>query len=209
MLIVVSSLLAACASGPATTTPSPAPSSPDTAPDKSPTVTNESEPWKGETIALPPSFAPDMLFSGQEEIRFAPGMFDSKQPDFFSYVFVFRYPELKTLEHKQLVELIEKYYSGLMSSVAGQKEGVDEATLALAKQVSVDITASTTNSLEIKVHSFDAFSTMAPITLNMKLNVENLGPGICVRVQTSPQGFDHEVWRSLGQALGALSCQVQ
>lgn len=30
--------------------------------------------WGGETIKLPPGFAPDMKLKGSEHIRFAPGM---------------------------------------------------------------------------------------------------------------------------------------
>ena len=30
--------------------------------------------WAGETIALPPGFAPDMKLKGTEQVRFAPGM---------------------------------------------------------------------------------------------------------------------------------------
>ena len=32
------------------------------------------EGWSGETISLPPGFAPDMALKGAEHIRFAPGM---------------------------------------------------------------------------------------------------------------------------------------
>lgn len=46
--------------------------------------------WFGERIALPPKgFAPDLGLKGIEEILFAPGMFKSDQPDFFTYVFLF------------------------------------------------------------------------------------------------------------------------
>ena len=37
------------------------------------------EGWKGETISLPPGFAPGMKLQGLEKIRFAPGMF---KPEF-------------------------------------------------------------------------------------------------------------------------------
>ncbi|MBI3866583.1 MAG: hypothetical protein HY290_32275, partial [Planctomycetia bacterium] len=47
------------------------------------------EGWGGETIALPPGFAPDMKLKGSEHIRFAPGMMKAESDSFFSYAFVF------------------------------------------------------------------------------------------------------------------------
>src|SRR5438552_2880670 len=45
--------------------------------------------WGGETIELPPGFAPDMKLKGSEHIRFAPGMMKPESDSFFSYAFVF------------------------------------------------------------------------------------------------------------------------
>src|SRR6476660_2607127 len=45
--------------------------------------------WGGETMELPPGFAPDMKLKGSEHIRFAPGMMKPASDTFFSYAFVF------------------------------------------------------------------------------------------------------------------------
>ena len=47
------------------------------------------ENWGGETIELPPGFAPDMKLKGHEHIRFAPGMMKPASDTFFTYAFVF------------------------------------------------------------------------------------------------------------------------
>ncbi len=73
--------------------------------------------WRGERIQLPPTFARDMQLKGVEEIRFAPGMFNPKADDFFSYVIVFRLdgqPELSVETFKR--ELLA-YYTGLAKAV--------------------------------------------------------------------------------------------
>jgi hypothetical protein len=44
--------------------------------------------WRTETIAFPLDFAPSIAYHGEEQIRFAPGMFNAAAPDYFSYVFV-------------------------------------------------------------------------------------------------------------------------
>ena len=39
--------------------------------------------WGGETIKLPPGFAPDMKLKGSEHIRFAPEMMNPESDSFF------------------------------------------------------------------------------------------------------------------------------
>ena len=87
--------------------------------------------WRGEAIQLPPGFARDMSWKGVEEVRFAPGMFDAKADDFFSYVFVFYLPEAKKPDEKVLTKELLKYYRGLATAVARNKGGVDADSFKL------------------------------------------------------------------------------
>lgn len=73
--------------------------------------------WKGERIALPPSFAPEMELKGIEEIRFAPGMFDVKSDSFFSYAFVFSVSSDQKLTEDVIRKETLAYYRGLAKSV--------------------------------------------------------------------------------------------
>ena len=87
--------------------------------------------WRGEAIQLPPGFARDMSWKGIEEVRFAPGMFDAKADDFFSYVFVFYLPQAKKPDEKVLQKELLKYYRGLATAVARNKGGVDADSFKL------------------------------------------------------------------------------
>ena len=73
--------------------------------------------WKGERIALPPPFAPDMKLEGIEEIRFAPGMFEPESESFFSYVFVFSFAGEKKLTDEVIKRETLTYYRGLATAV--------------------------------------------------------------------------------------------
>lgn len=92
--------------------------------------------WRGEAIQLPPGFARDMSWKGVEEVRFAPGMFDAKADDFFSYVFVFYLPEAKKPDEKVLTKELLKYYRGLATAVARNKGGVDADSFKLKVKTS-------------------------------------------------------------------------
>ena len=89
--------------------------------------------WRGETIALPPGFAPGMKLRGVEEIRFAPGMFKPESDAFFSYVFVFRLGAKKNLPLKTVEKEILVYYRGLAKAVGGEGIETGKFTLKLKK----------------------------------------------------------------------------
>lgn len=74
--------------------------------------------WKGETITLPPGFAPRMTLKGTEEIRFAPGMFNQASDSFFSYAFVFSVPKNQELTKEVIEREMLTYYRGLAESVS-------------------------------------------------------------------------------------------
>jgi hypothetical protein len=90
-------------------------------------------PWRGERIDLPPSFARDLGWTGVEEIRFAPGMFEAEAPDFFSYILVFHLAPDSDVSEAGLKRELLVYYRGLASAVmAGKEKTVDPAGFSLA-----------------------------------------------------------------------------
>ena len=81
------------------------------------------EGWTGETIELPPGFAPNLKLKGSEHIRFAPGMFKPASDSFFSYAFVFELQPKPELTEAVVKEEFLKYYRGLCLAVLGEKVG--------------------------------------------------------------------------------------
>lgn len=77
--------------------------------------------WKGERIALPPTFAPAMKLKGIEVIRFAPGMFQAQSESFFSYAFVFSLEKDQGLTREIIQREMLAYYQGLAESVSKSK----------------------------------------------------------------------------------------
>ena len=73
--------------------------------------------WGGETIGLPPGFAPDMKLKGSEHIRFAPGMMKPESDSFFCYAFVFELQPEPVLTQAVIKAEFLKYYRGLCKAV--------------------------------------------------------------------------------------------
>ncbi len=92
--------------------------------------------WKGERIALPPEFAPEMKLEGVELIHFAPGMFDPGSDSFFSYVFAISTAGDAALAEGAIHDELLAYYRGLARSVLGgkgKKADTDKFTLEMKK----------------------------------------------------------------------------
>lgn len=93
------------------------------------------EGWSGETIELPPGFAPDMKLKGSEHIRFAPGMMKPASSSFFCYAFVFDLEPKPDLTETVVKEEFLKYYRGLCKAVLkGEVPDVDPAKFKLDLQ---------------------------------------------------------------------------
>jgi len=166
-------------------------------------VVSEPEPvsldgWGSETIVLPPEFAPTMP-GGEEQLLFAPGMFDAAAEDYWSYAFVMRL-ESGALDAAYLDELFEAYFDGLLSSVGaarGEDLGDDPADVRVQRI--------SEGHYEAQVHLIDVFVTMKAIDLLMTIDAApaQAGGGL-LEIQASPQEREHAVWRSLEAAVRSI-----
>lgn len=94
------------------------------------------EDWAGETIAIPPGFAPDMKLKGTEHVRFAPGMMKPASDSFFCYAFVFELEPQPALTEAVVKEEFLKYYRGLCKAVLqGKLPDVDPSEFTLELQL--------------------------------------------------------------------------
>ena len=122
--------------------------------------------WGGETIKLPPPFAPGMKFRGVEKIRFAPGMFRKDSDSFFSYVFVFRVGVGQDLSLKALREEILVYYRGLAKAVGRGTIDTTNFSLKLEKLKA----AAGFDAFTGRLQWVEPFVTKQPQTLHLELH---------------------------------------
>ena len=136
------------------------------------------EGWGGETIQLPPGFAPEMKLKGSEHIRFASGMMKPKSDSFFCYAFVFDVQPQPVLTEAVVKEEFLKYFRGLCKSVLnGKLPDVDpsEFTLELqrvksdAKPVLDEQNALTPTQYIGTLNWVEPFATKKPQKLNLEI----------------------------------------
>ncbi len=162
--------------------------------------------WGGETIQLPPGFAPEMKLKGSEHIRFAPGMMNPASDTFFSYAFVFELEPMPELTEAVVKDEFLKYYRGLYKAVRkGNLPQVDPSTFTLELQraesdatitlddKNADMPVLYTGTLEW----VEPFATKKPQTLNLDIQTWTRNDRSFIFACVSPQATDAAIWKQL------------
>lgn len=164
-----------------------------------PSILKEPADWRFEGMAIPPGFAPDIKLTGSEEIRFAPGMFDTHSSNYFTYVVVILAdgaPELGTAELK---DFLEKYYRGLSIAVGRGKGLSPDAGQMRAVVNPAPPGPDAKRRFVGEVVFFDSFSDGRKITLHVETLVIPR-PALkqtCLIMLVSPSSKDAAAWQTL------------
>ena len=162
--------------------------------------------WGGETIALPPGFAPDMKLQGSEHIRFAPGMMKPESDSFFSYAFVFDLQPQSVVTETVVKEEFLKYYRGLCKAVLnGKLPDVDPSAFTIqlqreksdAKPSSLDNAAETPTRYTGTLDWVEPFATRETQKLNLEIQTWTTGDRSYIFACVSPQSRDTAIWKQL------------
>jgi hypothetical protein len=130
------------------------------------------ENWREETFSIPMSFAPEIKYTGIEELRFAPGMFQSDEPDYFTYAFIWWLEGEASFTEERLRQDLLLYYKGLYQAVS-KKENKDTGSFTASVRTLKDpnwIDRATTH-FEASVQWIDPFVTEKPLILDLKIGV--------------------------------------
>lgn len=159
--------------------------------------------WSGETISLPPGFAPGMKLKGREVIRFAPGMFQPQSDSFFSYAFVFWLPDRKSLDAKTIEAELLTYYKGLATAVArGQKLEVDPKDFSITMKP----VEKKRDSYRVTLKWSEPFRTRKAQTLLFEVAAKKIDGRTdwLLDVAASPQPFNAKIWKQLHSVLESV-----
>ena len=162
------------------------------------------EGWGGETIALPPGFAPEMKWKGAEHIRFAPGMMKPASSSFFCYAFVFELEPKSELTEGVVKEEFLKYYRGLCKAVlAGEGPVVDPSKFTLDMQrVQAEGKPESDEPGKPTLYTgtlewVEPFATKKSQKLNLEIRTWSQQDRNFVFACVSPQARDADIWKQL------------
>lgn len=149
------------------------------------------EGWMEEQFPVPPGFAQEIDFKGEEDIRFSPGWNDLSSDQFWAYVFVWNVEYKGDLTNKLIEESVNLYYDGLMgTSVDGEnRSSLPSGTISSFREVD--------GNFEGQVEVFDRFFSLSKMTLYIRVSVEyceELNQQM-IRFDIASKGFDNqEAW---------------
>ncbi|MCX6848840.1 MAG: hypothetical protein NTY98_07955 [Verrucomicrobia bacterium] len=151
--------------------------------------------WRFERLPIPPGFARDIPWTGYEEARFSPGMFDTKSATHFTYALSICIDGTPEIQAKELKEFFDKYFKGL-STMVGRGKGMKPDPAVFNALVTPGDKAGL---FSAKVQYIDTFTDGRQITLNLEIDVrpkpETKKTQIILLI--SPQTNDAEIWKHL------------
>jgi hypothetical protein len=162
------------------------------------------EDWTGETIAIPPGFAPEMKLKGTEHIKFAPGMMKPASDSFFCYAFVFELESQPALTDAVLKDEFLKYYRGLCKAVLqGKLPDVDPSAFTLELKLvkcAPEPEPKTGNKPAVYIGTLEwvePFATKKPQKLNLEIQTWSRNDRKYIFACVSPQARDAAIWKQL------------
>lgn len=158
------------------------------------TILSAPQNWNSEQIPFPLGFAPEIDFTGFEDIRFTPGWSDQSSKQFWTYHFTWFIQKRGALTEEALTETMNSYYDGLTRAVLKEQSG--NADMKLPDKT-LCLFIKTEGGFRGKMRVFDAFFSKEYITLNVAVKewlCEDSDKQM-VSFNISPKPFDNEVWQ--------------
>jgi len=155
--------------------------------------------WTFERFNLPPVFAPNFSFTGAEELRFSPGMFDKKSNLYFTYAFAAQLNNRTSISKEEIKNYLFDYFKGLCSQTAKDRKltvDTSKINVLIEKKNTVPHKDEIYNAL---LHVFGVFADGAPVQLNMEIKVltnKTTGQVYLVFI-ASPLSKTDAVWEQL------------
>jgi len=155
--------------------------------------------WRFEAMPLPPRFAPEVKWTGFEEIRFAPGVFDNSSPNYFSYIIALSVNGTTTIDAAGIKDFLETYFRGLLPPM-GQRKGLTVNASQIAAEIAPAQTKPKTNArYQGTVAIIDTFTDGRKTTLNVEADVlpQEALEKTYVLLLLSPRTRDSKIWKTL------------
>jgi hypothetical protein len=165
--------------------------------------------WTIERFLIPIGFAPQIPYTGVEDIRFTPGWGKVKADEYWSYAFLWWLDGKPETSAKIIAGNLKAYYTGLFrvntDSTKVSAEKIIPVTTSFKKAATGKGDLNTyTGTIEIM-----DFMQLKPITLNCMVHQKFCAEGnkTILFYELSPQPPTHQVWQSLNQLWLDFKCK--
>jgi hypothetical protein len=169
----------------------------------------EPKDWGIERFSIPINFAPQIKYTGVEDIRFTPGWAKKASEEYWSYAFLWYLNGEIKIDVKTLENNLQIYYTGLITS-NGSKIPAEKLIPVVTsfKELKKDKGDLKTYAGTIKMLDYMA---QKPITLNCKVHLKSCAGEnkTFIFYKLSPQLLSHNIWLSLDKLWADFKCKKQ
>lgn len=162
--------------------------------------------WRSEDHAYPPPWARDLPWKGDLQVRFPPGWFDEKSPNFWSYPVLYWLNGDVLKSDDDLTRALRAYDAGLDRG----QFAADKIEIAIKDSRRVKTQGHTAERRSITVAGFDPFTTRRALTTHLEVFrwycPESKKTGVLILRSPRPFKEDDPVWKRLLPFWEKLSC---
>lgn len=163
--------------------------------------------WGIERFLVPIAFAPEIKYTGVEDIRFTPGWADAKSEQYWSYVFLWYLEGKVMMDERVVTNNLKNYYAGLLNINGGAipKDKIIPVAVSVKEVKREDTDLKTFHG----VITMTDYMTQKPITLNGKIHLRECAGENKTFVfhELSPKDFNHVVWLAMDELVTNFNCK--
>ena len=165
---------------------------------QSPYILPLPEKWGVEKIHFPISFAPEIPYKGNEEIRFTPGWGNETSYEYWSYTFLWFIDGTPKIDAMVLQENFTKYFNGLYRLNNKKQPIANNVSFTKPVIEKVQTAANDTETYKGKMSTLN-FLNGKPLELFAIIHVRNYPSSnhSAILVEFSPKAYDQPVWQGL------------
>lgn len=166
------------------------------------------EKWSIERFLIPISFAPQILYKGVEDIRFAPGWANKNSEEYWAYAFLWYLDDSIKTDAKIIADNLKAYYTGLIiantdpDKIGGEKSIPVTTTFKIIETADGDL-----KTFSGTVEMLD-YMQRKPLTLNVMVHLKycTMEKKTLLFYKLSPQPFAHNSWLSINKLWLDFKC---
>jgi hypothetical protein len=164
--------------------------------------------WTTEQMSFPIDFAPQITYTGIEDLRFAHGWEDIASDEHWTYAFLWWLDGKPLIDEKILQENLTAYYSGLV------KRNVIQRTIPAFKVVPTIATITKAATAQGDTATYNGtikmldYIAQEPITLNCLVHIKNCAAknNTAVFFEISPKPYEHSIWQQMNKLNDDIKC---
>jgi hypothetical protein len=164
--------------------------------------------WRSERIPFPISFAPQVAYTGLEDLRFTAGWGDPTSDEYWSYVFLWWLEGSPVINADVLEANLQAYYTGLAAdnvtkrNIPANKWMPAYTTIQKIKEAPGDI-----GTYNGTISILD-YMVQQPLILNCLIHVKKCASQnhTVVLFEIAPKPFEHITWLELNKLQMSFEC---